>query len=94
MNNTIPKLHELIECLTFDALAKAVVSGGCDQAVMALENSIAGSILSNYAILDQYELVIIGEYYLSIEHNLMALPGQKIEDHTGSPFSSDGIITV
>ena len=71
---------ELIECLTFDALAKAVVSGGCDQAVMALENSIAGSILSNYAILDQYELVIIGEYYLSIEHNLMALPGQKIED--------------
>ena len=71
---------ELMECLTFDALAKAVVSGGCDQAVMALENSIAGSILSNYAILDQYELVITGEYYLSIEHNLMALPGQKIED--------------
>ena len=69
-----------MECLTFDALAKAVVSGGCDQAVMALENSIAGSILSNYAILDQYELVITGEYYLSIEHNLMALPGQKIED--------------
>ena len=71
---------ELMECLTFDSLAKAVVSGGCDQAVMALENSIAGSILSNYAILDQYELVITGEYYLSIEHNLMALPGQKIED--------------
>ena len=71
---------ELMECLTFDDLAKAVVSGGCDQAVMAIENSIAGSILSNYAILDQYELVITGEYYLSIEHNLMALPGQKIEN--------------
>ena len=69
---------ELMECLTFDALAKAVVSGGCDQAVMAIENSIAGSILSNYAILDQYELVITGEYYLSIEHNLMALPVKKL----------------
>ncbi|MEK9602806.1 MAG: prephenate dehydratase [Flavobacteriaceae bacterium] len=75
-----PQASQLIECLSFDALAQAVASGACDQAVMAIENSIAGSILPNYALLDQYELVITGEYYLSIEHNLMALPGQKIED--------------
>ena len=71
---------ELLECLTFDALAKSVARGNCDQAVMAIENSIVGSILPNYALLDQYELVISGEHYLSIEHNLMTLPGQKMED--------------
>lgn len=71
---------EILECSTFDALAQAVAGGECDQAVMAIENSIAGSIIPNYALMDQYELVITGEYYLSIEHNLMALPGQKMED--------------
>ena len=72
--------NEIVECLSFDALAQAVAKGACDQAVMAIENSIAGSILPNNALLDQYELVISGEHYLSIRHNLMALPGQKIED--------------
>ena len=72
--------NELLECLSFDALAQAVAKGACDQAVMAIENSIAGSILPNYALLDQYELVISGEHYLSIRHNLMALPGQNIEN--------------
>ena len=71
---------KLLECQTFDALARAVVEGDCDQAVMAIENSIAGSILPNYALMDQYDLVISGEHYLSIDHNLMALSGQKIED--------------
>ena len=70
----------LLECNTFDALARAVAGGDCDQAVMAIENSIAGSILPNYALLDQYGLAIVGEHYLSIQHNLMALPGQTIAD--------------
>ena len=71
---------ELLECLSFDALAQAVAAGACCKGVMAIENSIAGSILPNYALMDQYELVISGEHYLSIEHNLMSLPGQKIEE--------------
>jgi prephenate dehydratase len=71
---------ELLECISFDALAQAVATGACGQAVMAIENSIAGSILPNYALMDQYGLVISGEHYLSIEHNLMSLPGQKIEE--------------
>ena len=71
---------ELMKCNTFDALAKALAQGSCDQAVIAIENSIAGSIIPNYALMDQYGLFIVGEHYLSIEHNLMALPGQKIED--------------
>ena len=48
-----PQAPQLMECLSFDALAKAVASGACDQAVMAIENSIAGSIVLNYAVLHQ-----------------------------------------
>ena len=49
---------------------------------MALENSIAGSIIPNYALIDQNNLHIIGECYLDIHMNLMVLKGQKIEDIT------------
>ena len=71
---------QLLECLTFDALADALVSGEATQAVMAIENSIAGSIIPNYALLDSHNLQIIGESYLNIEHNLMGLKGQSIAD--------------
>ena len=71
---------ERLECSTFDELVQSIDSGKCDLGVMAIENSIAGSILPNYALLDQYELVITGEHFLRIEHNLMALPGQKIHE--------------
>lgn len=52
----------------------------CDGGIMAIENSIAGSILQNYGLLQDSGLVIEGEIYLRIKQNLMALPGQKIED--------------
>ncbi|MDB9778754.1 prephenate dehydratase [Flavobacteriaceae bacterium] len=71
---------QLLECLTFDALADALVSGEATQAVMAIENSIAGSIIPNYALLDRHNLQIKGESYLNIEHNLMGLKGQSIAD--------------
>ena len=47
---------------------------------MAIENSIVGSIIPNYALIDKNELHIIGEHYLDIQHHLMALPNQNIED--------------
>jgi prephenate dehydratase len=47
---------------------------------MAIENSIAGPIIPNYALIDKNNLHIIGEHYLRIHQNLMVLPGQKIED--------------
>jgi len=47
---------------------------------MAIENSIAGAILPNYALLDQHELHIEGEFYLEVQHHLMALPGQVMND--------------
>ncbi len=49
-------------------------------AIMAIENSIAGSIGPNYTLLLKSNLKIVGEIYTRIEHNLMALPGTKIED--------------
>jgi prephenate dehydratase len=44
---------------------------------MALENPIAGSIIPNYALIDNHNLYIIGEEYLNIHHHLMTLEGQR-----------------
>ena len=52
----------------------------CNFAVMALENSIAGSIIPNYALIDNNNLHIVGEEYLYNQHNLICLKGQSIED--------------
>lgn len=68
------------ECLSFEELIDSLLSGKSDQAVMAIENSIAGPIIPNYALIDKNNLHIIGEHYLSIHQNLMTLKGQKIED--------------
>ncbi len=70
----------LKECLSFDAVVEAVLSGEVKQAIMALENSIAGSIIPNYALIDHNNLSIVGEYNLTIHHTLMALSGQTIDD--------------
>lgn len=71
---------EILAFNTFEPVAKAVATGTADCGVMAIENSIAGAILPNYDLIDRYELSIRDEYYLPIAHQLMALPGQKIED--------------
>lgn len=73
---------DIDECLSFEELIDSVLSGKSDQAVMAIENSIAGPIIPNYALIDKNNLHIIGEHYLNISQNLMALKGQKIEDIT------------
>lgn len=71
----------MLECDTFQALFRSMEADGlADYAVMAIENSVAGSILPNYARLREADLEIIGEIYLRIEMNLMALPGQRLED--------------
>lgn len=71
---------EVDECLSFEELIESLLSGKSDQAVMAIENSIAGPIIPNYALIDKNNLHIIGEHYLDIHQNLMALKGQKMED--------------
>ena len=71
---------DLLECATFPQLFTAMKSGKSDYAVCAFENALAGSILPNYALLRNTNLEIFGEVYLCIEMNLLALPGQKMED--------------
>ena len=70
----------LDECLTFDGAVQSVLTNKTDAVIMAIENSIAGSIIPNYALIDDNQLHIIGEHYLDIQHHLMGLPGQSIED--------------
>ena len=68
------------ECLSFEALVDSLLNAISNQAVMAIENSIAGSIIPNYALIDKNNLHIIGEYYLDIVQNLMVLKGQNLQD--------------
>jgi len=68
------------ECLSFEALADSLLSNLSQLAVMAIENSIAGSIISNYALIDNNNFHIIGEYYLDIIQNLMGLKEQRFDE--------------
>ncbi|NVK52444.1 MAG: prephenate dehydratase [Flavobacteriaceae bacterium] len=70
----------LEKCLSFDSLVDCLQTNKAVQGVMAIENTIAGSIIPNYALIDDCNLHIVGERYLNIHHHLMALPNQKIED--------------
>lgn len=72
--------EEVVECMSFDRAVESLLHGDTDTIVMALENSIAGSIIPNYALIDNHHLSIVGEYYLDIQHNLMALPEQSIAE--------------
>jgi len=71
-----------VECLTFRELVEATSSEQADAALMAIENSVAGGILPNYALLRNSELQIVGEVYLRIVQNLIAQPGQTLDDIT------------
>jgi prephenate dehydratase len=71
---------DTLECLSFHQLCEHLKSGKADYAVMAIENSIAGSILPNYFLLQEYHFNIVGELYLPIHMNLLALPGVKLTD--------------
>ncbi len=72
---------EVIPCSTFSDLIKTTSnSPACGGALMAIENSIAGSILPNYNLLQKSTLKIIGEVYLHIRQNLLVNPGVSLED--------------
>ena len=73
-----------VEVITCDTFKEVVCIGEdkkqSDGAVMAIENSIAGSILPNYNLLQKSKLQVIGEVYLSISQNLLANKGVRLED--------------
>ncbi|SDQ28993.1 prephenate dehydratase [Flagellimonas zhangzhouensis] len=71
---------ELMECSSFDAVIDHLMKGTADKGIMAIENSIAGSIIPNYNLVYHNKIHIIGEHYLGIHHNLMVLKGKTMED--------------
>ena len=71
---------DLVECLSFHGLVDVLLEKKADKGIMAIENSIAGSILPNYSLVYRNQLHIIGEHYLNIHHNLMVLNGQSLEE--------------
>ena len=72
----------LLPCDTFEELTKRLAVGEADYGCLAIENSLVGSILRNYKLVLDYPVKIIGEEYLRIRQNLLALPGQKLEEIT------------
>lgn len=73
---------EVVECKSFTSVCELIDADKVNFAVMAIENSIAGSLLKNYQLIRDYHLRIIGEIYLHIQLNLMVAPGVKKEDIT------------
>src|SRR4026208_451549 len=72
---------QVLPCATFrDVIKIASNKKESDGGVMAIENSIAGSILATYNLLQKSSLKIIGEIYLQIKQNLLVNPGVRLED--------------
>ena len=71
---------EVVECANFRKLCQVLCDRQTDFNLMAIENSIAGSILPNYLLLEKFNLKVIGEVYLRIEMYLIALSGQSLSD--------------
>ena len=71
---------ETIECNSFKQTCDVLEKNEADFVIMAIENSIAGSLLPNYTLIRDYNFAVHGEVYLPIQLHLMALPGVKFED--------------
>lgn len=71
---------EIVPCSTFDLTLSRTKAGDADFAVMAIENARSGSILHNYTLIRESGMKILGEHNLRIVQNLLAIPGQTIDD--------------
>lgn len=71
---------EPLPCVTFEQTIAAVQNGDADRAVVPVENSLYGRIADIHHILPESGLHIVGEYFLPIHMNLLAVPGAKLDD--------------
>lgn len=71
---------EIIPCITFKEVFDAVQKSDEVLGIVAIENTIAGSLLQNYNLLRESGGVVVGEHKLRISHCICALPGQKLEE--------------
>ena len=70
----------IVPCETFHDLFDVMCNDASMFGIVAIENTIAGSLLQNHELLRQSNLTVIGEHKKYISHSLAALPGQRIED--------------
>lgn len=73
---------ELICCNTFEEVFENMRKDSNVIGTVAIENTIAGSLLHNYELLRESGATIIGEHKLRISHNIMCLPDESWEDLT------------
>ena len=71
---------EIVPCATFRELTRRLEEGAAESALMAIENSIAGSILPNYGLLQDRRLRVVGEIYFQIKQNLLMLPDVELSE--------------
>ena len=69
-----------LPCETFEEAMGKVSAGEADAAMIPVENSNAGRVSDVHFLLPQTGLHIVGEHFLRIEHQLLGLPGAKLED--------------
>lgn len=69
-----------VECDTFEDLFETLATDASLTAVLAIENTIAGALMSNHELLRQSNLQVVGEVRMRITHALAALPGQTLAD--------------
>ena len=65
---------------TFPEAAEAARTGAADYALLPIENSFAGAVLPTYALLEGLPLHIVGETLRRVRHQLVGLPGTRVED--------------
>ncbi|MEA2105777.1 MAG: prephenate dehydratase [Bacteroidota bacterium] len=78
--NYFKKDIRIIPNITFEEVISSVISGAADFGIVAIENTLSGTIHSNLNLIRQSELNIVGEEYLPIHQNLIATPGTNIGD--------------
>lgn len=69
----------IVPAHSFEDVVADLLDGSADSGLMAIENTLAGSLMANYDLLQSNELHISGEAFLRIEQNLLVLPGTSIE---------------
>jgi len=77
--NVFPDVKS-VPCATFEEMFACVRDGKADIALVPIENSQAGRVADTQRLIPDSDLNIIGEYFLEVRHNLLAIPGAKIND--------------
>lgn len=71
---------EIVPAHTFkELIGKVEAQQQADFGLMAIENTLAGSLMYNYELLHQSALSVTGEVFLRIKQNLLTLPGARME---------------